>query len=166
MLFPLLGFPSANLLSHLPFFYEGFSPLTHPLPNPHSQIPLHWGIEPSQNQGPLLPWLTDKAILFYICGWSYGSLHVHSLVGGLVPGSSGGSGFLILLFFLWSCKPLQLLQSFPKCLPWVTCLLNELIGDILHKYWPQWSIVALLRITKLWHQHQCSSVETDNIQPN
>ena len=27
--------------------------------------------------------------------------HVYSLVGGLVPGSSGGTGWLILLFFLW-----------------------------------------------------------------
>jgi hypothetical protein len=35
-----------------------------------------------------------------------------SLVGGLVPGSSGESGWLILLFLLWSYKPLQLLQSF------------------------------------------------------
>jgi hypothetical protein len=27
-----------------------------------------------------------------ICVWSHGSLHVYSLVGGLVPGSSGGRG--------------------------------------------------------------------------
>ena len=33
-------------------------------------------------------------------------------VDGLVPGSSRGSSWLILLFFLWGCKPLQLLQSF------------------------------------------------------
>jgi hypothetical protein len=38
-------------------------------------------------------------------------LHVYSLVGGSVPGSSGGSGWLTL-FFLWGCKLLQLLQSF------------------------------------------------------
>jgi hypothetical protein len=31
---------------------------------------------------------------------------------GLWFGSSGGSGWLILLLFLWVCKPLQLLQSF------------------------------------------------------
>jgi hypothetical protein len=42
-----------------------------------------------------------------------GFFHVYSLVGGLFPGSSGVSHRLILLFFLWSCKPLQLLQSFP-----------------------------------------------------
>jgi hypothetical protein len=33
--------------------------------------------------------MTYKAILWYIFDWSYGSLHVYSLVGGLVPGSSG-----------------------------------------------------------------------------
>jgi hypothetical protein len=38
---------------------------------------------------------------------------VYSLVGSLVPGSSGGSGWLILLFFLWGCKLLQLLG--PLC---------------------------------------------------
>jgi hypothetical protein len=48
--------------------------------------------EPSQDQGPLLPLMLDKAILCYICCWSHGSLHVYSLVGGLVLGSSGGTG--------------------------------------------------------------------------
>ena len=51
--------------------------------------------------------MPDKAILCYICSWSHGSLHVDSLGGGLVPGSSGGSGWLISLFFLWDCKPLN-----------------------------------------------------------
>jgi hypothetical protein len=32
---------------------------------------------------------------------------VYSLVGGLVPESSGDSGWLILLFFPWGYKPLQ-----------------------------------------------------------
>ena len=43
---------------------------------------------------------------------------MYFLVGGLVPGISGGSAWLILLFFLWGCKPLQLLQSFPSLLYW------------------------------------------------
>jgi hypothetical protein len=34
---------------------------THLLPLPCSGIPLHWGIEPSQDQRPLLPLMTDKA---------------------------------------------------------------------------------------------------------
>jgi hypothetical protein len=53
-------------------------------------------MEPSQDQGPLLPLMPDKAIFCYICGRSHGSLHVYSLVGALVPESSGGSGWLIL----------------------------------------------------------------------
>ena len=36
--------------------------------------------------------MPDKAILCYIFSWSHGSLHVYSLVGGLVLGSSGGGG--------------------------------------------------------------------------
>jgi hypothetical protein len=40
------------------------------------------------------------------------SHHVFSLIGGLVPGSSGGTGWFILLFLLWGCKPLQLLGYF------------------------------------------------------
>ena len=34
--------------------------------------------------------LSNKAILCHICGWSHGSLHVYSLVGGPVPRSSRG----------------------------------------------------------------------------
>jgi hypothetical protein len=57
--------------------------------------------------------MSNKAILCYIFGWSHESLHVYSLIGGLVPGSSRVSGWFILLFLLWGCNPLQLLQSFP-----------------------------------------------------
>jgi hypothetical protein len=35
----------------------------HPLPLPSPGIPLHWGIEPSQDQGPLLPLMTDLTLL-------------------------------------------------------------------------------------------------------
>jgi hypothetical protein len=45
--------------------------------------------------------MPDKIIPCYICSWS----HVYSLVDDLVPGSSGGSGWLILLFFLWVQTP-------------------------------------------------------------
>ena len=31
----------------------------------------------------------------YICSWIHESLHVYSLVGGLVPGSSGGGVWLV-----------------------------------------------------------------------
>ena len=112
MFFPFLVFPP-----QIPYaipsscFYEGARCHTHTL-SPHSpSIPLHWGIQPSQELGPPLPFMPDKAILCYICSWSHGSLHLYCLVDGLVPESYGGSGWLIL-FFLWGCKPLQLLQSF------------------------------------------------------
>jgi hypothetical protein len=71
-------------------------PSSHLLPPPCLCIPLLWDIEPSQDQGPLFTLMSDKAILCYICGWSHGSLHVYPLVGGLVPGSTGGTGWFIL----------------------------------------------------------------------
>jgi len=70
---------------------------THPLLSSCPGIPLHWGIEPPQDQEPLLPLISSKAVLCYICSQSHGSLHVNSLVGGPVPGSSRRSGWLILL---------------------------------------------------------------------
>jgi hypothetical protein len=61
--------------------------LTYPLRLPCPGIPLQWGIKPSQDQGPVFPLMSNKAILCYTCGWSHESFHVYSLVGGLVPGS-------------------------------------------------------------------------------
>ena len=92
MLSPFLVPLLRILLSHPPSscFCKGVSLPTHPLLPPCPSIP--WGIEPSQNQRPLLPLMPDKAIICYICGWSHGSLHVYSLVRGLVPGSCGGGG--------------------------------------------------------------------------
>jgi hypothetical protein len=47
---------------------------------------------------------------------SHGSLHVYSLVGGLVPRGSEGTVCFILLFLLWSCQPLQLpYKGFSNC---------------------------------------------------
>jgi hypothetical protein len=45
--------------------------------------------------------IRDRAILLYICDWSYGSLHVSSLVDDLVPGESGW----LILFSLWVANP-------------------------------------------------------------
>ena len=84
-------------------------PYTPTSPPRHSLI---LGNGPFTYQGLLLLLMPDKAILCYICSWSHGSLHVYSFIGGLVPGRNGRSGWLILLFFLWGCKPLPLLQSF------------------------------------------------------
>ena len=71
--------------------YEGAPPPTHSLLPQPSSIPLCWGIKTPQEPGPPLPLMPDKAVLCYICSWSYGSIHEYSLVGGLVPGSSEGS---------------------------------------------------------------------------
>jgi hypothetical protein len=106
---PFPWFPSKSPLSYP---LSPCSP-THPLPLLCPGIPLHWGIEPSQDQGTLLPLMSNKDIC-YICSWSHRSLHVYSLVGGWVPGSSGGSGWFILLFLLWG---LQL-----PSVPWVLSL--------------------------------------------
>jgi hypothetical protein len=92
-----------NPLSHplSPCFFEG---VPHPLPTPRPGIPTlgHQACIGSRGQGPLLPLMPVKAILCYICGWSHGSLRVYSLVGGLVPGSSGENGWLILLLYVLS----------------------------------------------------------------
>jgi hypothetical protein len=104
---PFLGCPSAHSPAHdlSLWFYESAPSPTHQLQSHCPSIPLLWGTEPSLDQGPPLPLVLDKAILCYICCWSHGSLHVYSLVSGLVTGSSGGGGFgyLILLFFLCGC---------------------------------------------------------------
>jgi hypothetical protein len=84
-----------------------------PIPPLCPSIPLFWVMKPPQDQGTALPLMPDMSILCYICSWGHGSFHVYSLVGGLIPESSGKSGWLILMFFLWGCKPIQLLQPFP-----------------------------------------------------
>ena len=81
---PFPGFPSEN-------------PLSPPVSSAHQHtllflvlgIPFHWGTEPSQEQGPLLPLVTDKTILCYKWGLEF---HVYSLVVGIVPGSPGDTG--------------------------------------------------------------------------
>jgi hypothetical protein len=64
----------------------------------------------------------------YICDWSQRSLHVYSLVGGLVPRSSGVFDWLILLFFLRVANPFSSFSPFsyssngdPMLSPMVGC---------------------------------------------
>jgi hypothetical protein len=74
--FPFLGLPFWSPLSHptqahlpvLALSYTGSLNTLRP-----KNLPSHW----------------SQSVLCYICGWSHGSLHLYSLVGGLVPGSSG-----------------------------------------------------------------------------
>jgi hypothetical protein len=65
------------------------------------------GIKPPQDQGPLLPLWSGKAILCYIGIQSHGSLQVHSLVDGLDSGRTGWSD-QPMLFFQWGYKPPEL----------------------------------------------------------
>jgi hypothetical protein len=55
-----------SILSPLPCFYEGVPLPIHLFLPPYNHNPLHWGIEPSQEQGPLFPLMPDKVILCYI----------------------------------------------------------------------------------------------------
>ena len=112
--YPLSQFPLHKApIPFLPLLLWGYSP-TYLFLIPCPGIPLHWDIKPSQDQGTPLPLMPDKAILCCICSWIHRSLHACSLVGGLVSGNSrGGSDWLILLFFLWGCKILQLFHPLP-----------------------------------------------------
>ena len=108
---PFLVPPSKNTVPlPLPTTPYPCSP-THPLPLSGPGIPLHWSIQPSQDKGPLLPLMSNQAILCCMCSWSHESHHLCSLVGGVVPGSSAGTG-QFMLFLLWGCKTLQFLGSF------------------------------------------------------
>ena len=110
MLYPFPVSPPETPYSILPppasirvlFLHSSFCSLIH----------LHWGIDPSQDQGPFLPLMSNKSIHCYICSWGQGSIHMYSLVGSLVPGSSGVSGWLIFFFYLWVTNPFSSFSSF------------------------------------------------------
>jgi hypothetical protein len=91
-LVPLPGFPSANPSSHpSPFVCMKVLPCPLSFPPHRSGVPLCWDIKTLHNQGSPLTLMPNKSVLCYLCDWSHGSLHAYSLVGGLVPGSSGWS---------------------------------------------------------------------------
>jgi hypothetical protein len=58
--------------------------------------------------------MPKKAILYYICNWSYGSLYVYSLVGVLVRGSFGG------LIGWWCCTSYRVANPFSSFTPFLT----------------------------------------------
>ena len=76
--------------------------------------------------------MPDNAVLCYIRSRSHGPTHVYSLVGSVISGSSRASGWLTLLFFLWGCKPLQLLQSFPYLFHWCPRTQSDSCCEYLH----------------------------------
>jgi hypothetical protein len=100
------------------------NPPTHPFRHFCPPISLHWAIEPSQDRGPLLPLMPNKAILCYIYGWSHGTLHVYSLVGGLVPGSSGGVWLVDITVHTMGLQT----PSSPAVFFFFKCLLPEVPG--------------------------------------
>lgn len=77
---------------------------THWLPNPRPGIPLHWASSLHKTKG-----LFSHSCLINPSSATYAGAmdtpHVYSLLGGLVPRSSGISGWLILLFFLEAVIP-------------------------------------------------------------
>ena len=78
--YPLSWFPlqKSHILSPSP------CPPTHPLLLPGPGIPLYWAIESTQDQGPLLPLMTNQVLLSYICSQSHGPFF---FIGGLVLGT-------------------------------------------------------------------------------
>ena len=121
--FPILPPPRETSYSISPSSCSCECVPTHNLLCPCPGIPLHWGIKSSQNQGPLFPLILNKAILCYICVWSHGSFHLYSLVGGLVPGSSGGGGI-----GLYCCSSYGVANPFSSFKPFS----SSSIGDPMH----------------------------------
>jgi hypothetical protein len=115
--------------------------------------------DPPQDQGPPLCLMSDEAILCYICSWSHGSLHVYSLVGGLLPGSSGGSGWLIFFsygvanpFSSFSPSPNSSIGSDPCAQSdgWL-----QTSASVLVRLWQSLSgdsYTMLLSASNSWHQ--------------
>jgi len=131
---PFPSFPSINPYAFppSPCLYEGTPLPTQSFLPPHPDMSLHWGIEPWQNQGPLLPLMPNKATSATYATEAMGL----PLNGGLVPGSSDW-----LVLFLWGCKPLQLLQSFLYILHW---------GSSLYTYSHQTQKILLMPKTVSW----------------
>jgi hypothetical protein len=119
--------PPGNSLSHPASlgFYEGAPTPINPFLLPSPGIPLNWGINPRKDDGPLLPLIPDKSIFCYICSWNLGPLHVYSLVGVLVPGSSARGGGLVCWYCHSSYGVANLLSSFSP-------FSNSSIGDPEH----------------------------------
>jgi hypothetical protein len=121
-------------------FYEGMPPPTYPLLSQHPSILLHWSIKSSQDQGPSPINVQQGHSLLYMRLEPLVPPCVH-LIGGLVPVSSGSTGWFILLFILWSCKLLQLLGSTVMLLhwgPWAQyngwLRASTTVGHILRRY--------------------------------
>jgi hypothetical protein len=99
----LVSLPPGNTLSHSPSpcFYEGVPPPALDSPTLGHLSSLHRTKDMSSH------WCLTR-----LSSYTYASGAMCTpLLMALSLGILGESGWLILLFFLWSCKPLQLLQS-------------------------------------------------------
>jgi hypothetical protein len=102
---------------------------THSLPPPTLEFPYTGAsIELSQDQGPLLPLMPNKAILCFMCSCSHGSLHVYSLIGGLVPGSSGWGDCLVSWY---CCSSYGVANPFSYFSPLSDSSIGDPIGDLV-----------------------------------
>ena len=116
--------------------------------------------------------MSDKAILCYICIWGHGFFPVHSLVGGLIPGSTGWSAQLTL-FLLWGCNPSPLLRSFCQLHYWGSPAQSDgwlwASRSALVRYWqklPRNSHTRFLSAISSWQQQQCLGLmSADRMDP-
>jgi hypothetical protein len=107
---------------------------TFPLLN--SPIPGHWAFTGPRASPPLM---SNKAILYYICSWSEGSLH-DPLVGGLVLGSSVGREGLIGWYYCSSYGVANPLSSFSL---FSNSCIRDPIGDPMLSPMVGWKIPSL-----------------------
>jgi hypothetical protein len=156
--------PTHSCLTALVFTYTGALNL-----HRTKGLPSHW---------------CHKAILCYICNWSHGSLHVYSLVGGLVPGSSGGGGLVG-----WYCcssygvaNPLSSFIFSPNSSIGVLVLSSMISCKHRHLYWSgsgrasqetaisgscQQEILGIISSVWVWwlHMRVCVVVEQGTLIP-
>jgi len=78
-----------------PCFYEGAPHSTHPLPPHHSGISLHLGNSILKGFCSYRCLTMPSSATYWLEPW----VHLYSLVGGLVPGSSGGVGWYCCSFY-------------------------------------------------------------------
>jgi hypothetical protein len=104
--------------------------------------------------------MSNKAILCHISSQSHGSLHVFSLFGGPVSGSSRGSGWLTLLLPSWGCKAPHILQSLTisrgllLIYLWVFCS-NSDFRQIPSMNWALNPIAVTIVPVNIFYQYSC-----------
>jgi hypothetical protein len=134
-------------ISNVSPFQDSPSETPYPIPPPHasmrvlSNLPSHSSFlpwhAPTQGHwtlsGPRVSPPTDaKAILYNICSWSHGSLHVYSLVSDPVPWELPGMWPVDTVAPAMGLKPHQLLQSLFQLL---ICISKYYFYAEIYKRW-------------------------------